>query len=89
MTSALILKNNNFIELTNDELMFVDGGGVWQALVGAAGAIAIGAAPLVGVLAGIGGSVVGTPVIGVAAGISASAAMVSSGAYMLDYGTKK
>lgn len=53
MTGTMILKNINFIELTNDELIFVDGGGVWQALVGAAGAICIGTAPLAGVIAGI------------------------------------
>lgn len=89
MTSALMLKNNHFIELSSDEMMFVDGGGLWKAIVATAGAVAIGAAPLVGVVAGIGGSFVGTPLVGVAAGVAAASGMVSAGASMLDYATKK
>ncbi|GMK41992.1 hypothetical protein PCCS19_50510 [Paenibacillus sp. CCS19] len=86
--TAMILKNNHFIELTNDEMMSVDGGGLWKAIVASAGAICIGTAPLVGIVAGIGGSVVGTPLVGVGAGIAAGAGMVSAGAAMLDYATK-
>ncbi|OMF13781.1 hypothetical protein BK131_14035 [Paenibacillus amylolyticus] len=87
MTNAMNI-NNHFIELTSEEMMFVEGGSVGKALAGAAGAILIGAAPVVGILAGIGGSVA-TPVAGVAAGIGAASAMVSSGSYLLDYATKK
>ncbi|RJE88774.1 hypothetical protein D3P07_12415 [Paenibacillus sp. 1011MAR3C5] len=89
MTNALVMKNSHFVELTSDEMMFVDGGNIWKGLAGAAGAILIGAAPLGGILAGIGGSVVGTPVVGVAAGIGTAATMVSYGANLLDYATKK
>ncbi|MEK4849010.1 hypothetical protein NST04_03925 [Paenibacillus sp. FSL H7-0756] len=89
MTGTMILKNINFIELTNDELIFVDGGGVWQALVGAAGAICIGTAPLAGVIAGITLGVAGSPLVGVGAGIAAAGSMASAGSSMLDYATKK
>lgn len=89
MTSALNL-NSHFIELTSEEMMFVDGGGsIGKALAGAAGALLIGAAPVVGIIAGIGGSAVATPVAGVAAGIGAASSMISAGAGMLDYATKK
>ncbi|NMI06880.1 hypothetical protein HF638_23100 [Paenibacillus sp. SZ31] len=89
MTNALIMNNNHFIELSSDEMMFVDGGGdIWKAVVGATGSIFIGAAPVVGIIAGIGASAA-TPVAGVAAGIGAASSMVSAGSYMLDYATKK
>lgn len=89
MTSALILKNNHFIELSSDEMMFVDGGSLWKAIVATAGSLAIGAAPLVGIVAGIGGSVVGTPLVGVAAGVAAASGMVAAGASMMEYATQK
>lgn len=89
MTSALVMKNSHFVELTSDEMMFVDGGSIWKALEATAGALLIGAAPLGGILAGIGASVVGTPVVGVAAGIGAAATMVSYGSSLLDNATKK
>lgn len=87
MTSAMMLKNNHFIELTSDEMMSVDGGGLWKALAATAGSLMIGTAPLVGIVAGIGGSIVGTPLVGVGAGITAAAGMVAAGSAVMDYAT--
>lgn len=77
-----------FCELNKNEMMMVDGGGWSQALAAFGGAICFGLAPVVGVVAGIGGSVVGTPVVGVCTGIGAAFGMIVAGSSMLDYACK-
>lgn len=67
--------------------MLVDGGNLWRALVATAGAVCIGIAPTVGILAGVGASVVRSPLVGVGAGITAAAGMVAAGSAMLDWAT--
>lgn len=87
MESTIIL---GFNELTTEEMLLVNGGGaLWKALVATAGAVCISVAPVVGILAGMGASVVGTPIIGAAAGVGAAATLVSAGASMLDWATSK
>ncbi|MDQ2085162.1 hypothetical protein RBH29_01765 [Herbivorax sp. ANBcel31] len=88
MTGTLVLNNSSFVELTNEDMMLVDGGSLGKALAATAGAVCIGIAPVVGVIAGMGGSVVGTPVVGVAAGVAAGAGMVAAGSNMLDWATR-
>lgn len=76
-----IALNPNFIALENNEIKDINGGGWFSAF---AGCVIIGAAPLAGVLAGIGGSVVGTPALGITAGIAAASGMVAVGAGLID-----
>lgn len=80
---------NGFVELSAMDMCDINGGGkILKALAATAGCVCIGWAPVVGVAAGIGGSVVGTPVVGVCTGIAAGAGMVSAGAALLDYACK-
>jgi bacteriocin-like protein len=79
-----------FEELTEQELFAVNGGGALQTVLGIGlvvlGCVVIAHAPVIGVAAGIGASVVGTPLVGICAGIAAGATMVAGGAAMIDYG---
>lgn len=80
---------NGFVELSAFEMDEINGGGaILKALAATAGCICIAWAPVVGVAAGIGGSVVGTPVVGVCTGIAAGAGMASAGCALLDYACK-
>ncbi len=89
MTYAMSLNNFVFSELTSEEIISIDGGGWTQNLAAVAGGFCIGFAPVVGVVAGLGASVVGTPIIGVSAGIGAASGMVAAGAAMMDYACQK
>jgi hypothetical protein len=84
------LLDYGFEELSNDELLAVDGGGILNTVIGiasiAVGTILIANAVVLGVAAGIGASVVGTPIIGVCAGIAAGAGVVVAGAAIIDFG---
>lgn len=77
-----------FCELNEQEMMMVDGGGMSQTLAAFGGIICMGFTPVIGIAAGIGGSVVGTPLVGICAGITAASTMVAAGSAMLDYACK-
>lgn len=56
--------SNGFCEMSQDEIMTVDGGGFWEAIKVFTGGVAVGLSPFVGVCVGIAAG----PIAGVSAG---------------------
>lgn len=46
------LINNGFCEMTENEMLELEGGGIWEALKAFAGGILVGVSPIVGVAGG-------------------------------------
>lgn len=78
-----IVMNQDMYELNMEELLQIDAGGWSEFGWATLGCVTIAAAPVVGVVTGVIGSVA-TPVVGIAAGVGAASGMVVAGASMLD-----
>lgn len=83
---SLVLNNGMFTELEKDEMLLIEGGGFWKALVLTAGCVVTALAPVTGIAAGIGGSIIGTPAVGVLAGLAGGCGMAAAGTNIIDYG---
>ena len=73
-----------FCEISESDMLLVDGGGWKQAGAAFVGAVFIGAAPAIGVVTGIAASAA-TPAVGIASGVGAYATVSAAGAACLDY----
>lgn len=83
-----VVLSNGFCEMTQSEMIEIDGGGWCQAGAAFLGTVLIGIAPAFGVATGIGASAA-TPIIGISAGVGAYATVSAAGAACLDYACKK
>ena len=72
----------NFMELSQDELMDVDGGGLWNLTQATIGTVMVATAPIIGVTTGLATVKVAGPGA-VATGVAAGAAWATAGSNLI------
>jgi len=87
------LSDSVFTTLSNEELLFLDGGGPLNTIVGigalVVGTVVVASAPFVGVMTGVLTSAAATPVVGIGAGIAAGAATAGFGMTLIEFGVSR